>query len=141
MTYYAIKPEVAGGFGDGTEFIERTTRPPGLAQFHYEINTWAGDDLLTTVGCYIASTRLIEAFSAAKLTGWSEADVKVSVSDQFHLTCPGKELPSFRWLKVHGKPLHDDFAFSDARLVVSQRALDICAGLGAITHAEVKPKA
>ena len=38
---------------------------------------------------------------------------------------PGRELPRFRWLDVHGRPGRDDFGLdSDFVLVVSERALE-----------------
>jgi hypothetical protein len=51
--------------------------------------------------------------------------VEITTSPTFEELHPGRQLPEFFWMKVHGRPGVDDFGMSgDHRLVASQRALD-----------------
>ncbi len=57
--------------------------------------------------------------------------MEVTASEQFEELYPARQLPKFAWLRVEGKPGQEDFGIApDARLVVSQRALDVLRQLG-----------
>lgn len=122
--FFELDPEVAGGFGHHTEFEDRTARPPKIRSLHYEFQGWLGDSLLETVGCFIATDDLCKALDAASLTGFVPADVRVSTTAQFRGLID-QPLPRFRWLKVSGTPVVDDFGIRAARLIVSEKALAV----------------
>jgi hypothetical protein len=125
MTFTILEPEVAGGWGPRT-VADRSVHPPRVERLHYEFAGWLGDDLLESFPCYVVTPSLAEALGAAQCTGFSLDDVLVTSTEEFRELYPGRKLPAFRWLKVHGVAGTDDFGHaSDFRLVVSSRALAV----------------
>jgi len=139
INYHIIEPEVAGGWGDDTEF----TRPPGqpvvIHKFHYQFDGWMGDELLESTPCYIVSEKMAEKLQQAQLSGFTLDEVETTKSEQFRELYPDRELPRFLWLKVEGSAGQDDFGVtSNLQLVVSDRALKALVDVG-ISHALVEP--
>ena len=133
-SFYAIEPEVAGGFGEDT----RITRSPGkrfiVDHLHYQFEGWLGDELLESTPCFIATNALTKELERRCLTGFSIDDVEVSVSEEFRALKGELTLPEFRWLKIDGIAGIDDFGLSAGLLlVVSRRALEVLNGR--IAHA------
>lgn len=127
MEYYIIGPEVAGGWGEKT----RVTRNPGqrviIHEFDYEFDDWFGDDLLTAAPCFVVTELLAKDIERAQLSGIVFDRVEISKSGIFDDLYPeGRELPTFRWMKIEGQPAKDDFGLTSAlELVVSERALAV----------------
>ena len=133
--YYVIEPEVAGGWGKNTIFTRTPGTPTTVHKLHFEFAGWLGDELLESTPCYIVTERLANEIQREALTGARFDDVEVTTSDQFRELSPKQLLPNFRWLKIEGKPAHDDFGItSDLRLVVSEGALQLLKRVG-ISHA------
>ena len=141
MNYYLLKPEVAGGFGERTVMIEPSARPPLLERFHYKFAGWLGDELLTTVACFIVTERVAEKLKSCGFSGFSFGAVEISKGAEFSALYPGRELPKFLWLKIEGKPMQDDFGIAvdrKCRLVVSERALNALRDFP-FAHCEIQP--
>lgn len=120
--YTILEPEVAGGFGDAT-VLDSSTHPPTIHTLEYCFDGWLGDDLLESFPVFIVTQQLQQAIATAQLTGYAFDDVIVTTSDTFDELYPGRELPPFAWLKVHGQAGRDDFGLAaDQRLVVSEQA-------------------
>ena len=142
MAYYALEPEVAGGFGPNTVFLDVKARPPLIAKFNYEFDVWLGDPLLEAVGCYIVMETLREKIGTVQASGVSFGPVEISKSGQFQDLYPDVALPSFLWLQVTGNAGQDDFGLSRiasrTRLVVSGQILKILEEAG-MSHCEIAP--
>jgi hypothetical protein len=111
VSYWVLKPEVAGGLGEST-VIDRHTHPPIVHRLHYEVQTWLGD------------------------TGCSFDTVLVTPEYPFDDLYPGRTLPPFAWLKIIGRAGEHDFGMSpDHLLVVSARALQ-CLRDFSLAHCE-----
>jgi hypothetical protein len=137
MKYYALQPEVAGGFGPHS-VIDTKTRPLLITKFNYEFDVWLGDPLLEAVGCFIVTESLQTQIAAMNATGVSFGTVEVTRSGQFEDRYPGRQLPEFVWLKVLGKAGRDDFGLSPTHdLVVSDRILHLFIEQG-MSHSDIK---
>lgn len=124
MTYYILEPEVAGSILGKKSIVDVTVRPPRVSRLDYEFDGWPDDDLITSIACYVVTTRLKDALVALMPTGCEFASVEVSKSEQFKEMYPEQELPEFAWLKITGQAGVDDFGMSDDhRLVVSEPVL------------------
>lgn len=94
---------------------------------------------MTTFPCYIVTVPAQRALQAIRATGATFDQVEISRSEFFQDLHPGRQLPEFVWLKVHGKAGRDDLGIApNHRLVVSQRVLDLFEQLG-MPDAVVKP--
>ena len=139
MKYYVVEPEVAGGLGERTR-IDRSTGKMVVTTLHYQFDGWLGDELLESTPCYIVSERMAHAIEQAQLTGVRFDEVEVTTSDQFREFYPNRQLPKFVWLKVEGKPGHNDFGIAqDLRLVTSERAIEVLKQIGISNMASIKP--
>lgn len=124
MRYFLLEPEVGGGVGPET-VMDTSVHPPRVDRLHYEMDTWLGDDLLTTFPCYIVTERLEAALRRLAPSGGEFGEVLVTASETFRDFHPRTKLPRFVWLKVVGRPGVDDLGMSqDHLLVVSERVLD-----------------
>ncbi len=133
--YYAIEPEVAGGWGANTIFDRIPGKGTFVHKLHYQFDGWLGDELVESSACYIATERLASEIKHAQLTGVRFDEVEVTASDQFKELYPDRQLPGFVWLKAEGMLGKDDFALGpDLRLVVSEQALELLERVG-ISHA------
>lgn len=125
MTNYELRPDVAGGFGEGTVW-DRSTVPPTVAVLEYEFEGWAGDDLVTSNLQFLVTQPLADELVAAGITGVSFSDVTTSRSEQFVMFHPDVVLPAWRWMRVTGTPGRDDaWAGEHGRLTVSARFLEV----------------
>jgi hypothetical protein len=125
MKYFILSPEVAGHLGEHT-IMNRTVHPPKVSRLHYELDGWLGDELLETFPCFVLTRELADALRDAELTGLGFGEVEVTTSAQFKELYPERSVPSFVWLRPTGESAKHDLALDkDARLVVSERALDI----------------
>ena len=141
IKYFILKPEVAGGFGENTIMIDPSARPPLFSRFHYRFDGWLGDELLSTVACFIVTKNLGETLHAAGLSGFSIGDVEVTKSSEYKRRTKELLLPQFVWLKVEGKPAQDDFGLAadrKFRLVVSENALNVLKR-HSLHHCEILP--
>jgi hypothetical protein len=121
--YYRIEPEVAGGWGEGTE-ADTIYHPPKITSLIFEFEGWLGDSIVTSFPCYLVTEELAQSLNDAKLSGYELANCTITKSDTFDELYPNKKLPSFIWLQVVGKAGVDDFGIDkDLRLVVSAAAL------------------
>ena len=137
--YYIIEPEVAGGWGNNTEFTRTPGQPVVVHKLHYRFDGWLGDELLESTPCYIATERLAAAITQSRLSGVAFDGVETTRSAQFEDLYPDRTLPKFYWLKVEGVASQDDFGMTqDLQLVVSQYALSVLENFE-ISHALVKP--
>ena len=136
--YHVVEPEVAGGWGENTEFTRTPGQPVVVHKLHYQFDGWLGDELLESTPCYIVTERLMAEIRRAQLTGVSFEQVEISKSEQFDELYPARELPKFVWLKVDGTPGQDDFGVTaDLQFVVSEQALTVLEDVG-ISHALVE---
>ncbi|MGA2125003.1 MAG: hypothetical protein ABSG76_02520 [Xanthobacteraceae bacterium] len=137
MRYFYVEPEVAGNFGEHI-VLDTSTHPPIVHKLHYKFDGWLGDAILETFPCFIVTVDLSDAIEQTKLTGVRFASVEISTSELFQGFYPGRQLPSFRWMQVHGRAGAHDFGVSPQFiLIVSARALDLLRRFG-LEHAEVR---
>jgi hypothetical protein len=121
---YLIKPEVAGQLGKHT-IIDTTKYPPIVDKLHYEFDDWLGDDILQCFPCFISSEPLSNFLKDQKLTGFTFENCEISKSQLFaDLNENGLNLPGFYWLRVIGNEDNDFFLLPNARLIVSEKALN-----------------
>ena len=123
--FFALEPEVAGGWGDDTE-VDVTVHPPVVKSLHYAFNGWLGDELLESFPIFLVSEALGHAMNVASLTGFVLAPVKVSLTEEYLEMQPEVELPPFVWLQVTGVAGESDIGLSPKHLLVaSERAMDV----------------
>lgn len=138
MTYFLIRPEVAGGIGEET-VMDRRVHPPMVSRLHYDFDGWGGDAILTSFPAYIVTEDAMRAIKTDGLSGVTFDSLLVTTSDDFVERQPDTRLPRFVWMKVLGTAGVDDFGLTPpARLVVSERALATLQRLG-IANARVEP--
>jgi hypothetical protein len=138
MKYFFIQPEVAGGLGENT-VMDRSVHPPIVSRLHYKFDGWGGDVLLRSFPCLVVTETAKKKLQSAGLTGITFDRVEVTTSEAYQELFPNQQLPKFVWLQIEGKPGKDDFGFAqNARLVISERALEVLRGLG-ISNALVTP--
>jgi hypothetical protein len=130
MDYYYVKPFVAGDFGKNT-VLDNSVHPPIVHKLHYEIDVWIGDVLITSFPCYLVTEEAKRELLEIGVSGVTFADVEVTASELFRRLQPQTKLPSFVWMKIQGRPEHDDFGMApNHELVISERALDVFERLG-----------
>lgn len=138
MKYFYAQPEVAGGLGRNT-VMDHSVHPPIVSKLHYEFDGWGGDALLRSFPCLLVTEAAKKKLQSAGFTGIRFDKVEVTTSEFFQERYPNLQLPKFVWLQVVGRPGQDDFGFAqNARLVISERALEVLEGLG-ISNALVTP--
>jgi hypothetical protein len=136
MKYVHLRPDVAGELGEDT-VMDVSVHPPKVSRLHYEFEDWDGDVLVTTFPCYLITADAMDHVITHDLTGASFTQALVTTTETLPELKPHVRLPKFVWLKVHGTPGVDDFGLEPpAKLIVSERALELLAGLG-LPHAEV----
>jgi hypothetical protein len=136
--FFRLRPEVAGGLGSRT-VMDRTGAVPIVKHLHYEFDGWLGDDIVESFPIYLMTLSMTDVLVREGLTGFLLKDVEVTKSDEFLELYPGRDLPEFRWLDVHGKALVDDFGLeAPARLIVSEHALT-CLRHGHLEYCEISP--
>jgi hypothetical protein len=136
MKYFVIEPEVAGGLGPNTT-MERSVHPPLVSRLHYQFDGWLGDAVLESFPCFIVTEEVRRTLKRLGATGFEFGEVEITKSEQFHELLPDCQLPQFFWLRISGRPGHEDVGITaDARLVVSERVFRALSDVG-ISHARV----
>lgn len=126
MTFFRLRPEVAGGWGPNTSFTRVPGCPTTVHKLHYVFDGWLGDELLESTPCFIVTRRLADQIVEARLTGCECRHLEVSVSEECREFPSALELPEFVWLHIDGIAGVDDFGIThDYHLVVSERALGV----------------
>lgn len=122
---YILEPEVAGGWGEGTE-ADTSCHPPKVSKLIYAFDGWLGDELLESFPCFIVSQNLANLITNSSLTGYTLAPVKIVKSENFLELYPNLELPSFHWLQVNGTVGINDFAVNRNHILqVSEAAFKV----------------
>ena len=125
VTYYTLRPEVAGGLGDGT-VMDTTVHPPIVERLHYEFEDWLGDDLVESFPCFLVSEPLALRLAAEDLGAFQLKDVAVTMTPEAEELLADTAFPDFRWLDVSGTAGRDDVATDlTGLLVVSDQALAV----------------
>lgn len=140
-SFYVLRPEVPGGFGERTELVERPGTYPMVKRLHFEFSYGTrGDDLITTHPVFMVTTVLANDLRQSRLSGFTlSTEIDVSVDEQVWLFEPDWKAPAVEWLQVAGAPVSDDFGLTeDASLVVSAAALSVLRRHD-IEHCEVIP--
>ena len=134
---YIVEPEVAGSWGDET-VVDTTVHPPSVSSLEYRLDGWLGDEILQTFPCYIVTESLMKDFGREQLVGYEDADVMLTVSEDFFSEYDISDIPKFRWLKIIGSDPDSDFRYSaDHRLIVSEKAMAVLKA-HKITHADIE---
>lgn len=138
MQFFLVKPEVAGGLGEGT-IMDRNVHPPKIHSLHYVFDGWSGDVLLTSFPSFIVTEEARRELKRVSASGICFCDVQISKSETFEELFPDVELPTFHWMRVVGKAGVDDFGIApNLRLVASERVLDVLRKLR-LSEANVQP--
>ena len=125
MTNYLLRPEVAGGLGEGT-VMDVSVHHPVVTRLDYEFEDIPADDMIATFPCVVVTDALRAALEESRLTGFGFSHVQVSTSLNVQELHPQLLLPDFHWLRVTGAPGMDDMWIGErGRLIVNQRALDV----------------
>lgn len=141
MKYFYVHPEVPGSLGDNT-VMDTSVSPPLVSRLHYEFDAFSDDALITSFPAHVVTEEAKQKLLDAHVSGAAFDELEITTSDQFEEFRefhPGRELPSYVWLKAQGVAGVDDFGIApNRRLVISERALDILKKLG-ISHADIDP--
>lgn len=119
---YILEPEVAGGWGPGTQ-ADTTVHPPVVRHLVHQFDGWLGDDLLETFPCFIVTERLAAAIKDSDLSGAQFEAIGIFESNLFKELHPSLGLPRFYRLKVAGTPDADFTLDVQYRLRVTDAAL------------------
>ncbi|MGH4000306.1 MAG: hypothetical protein ACRDTJ_22920 [Pseudonocardiaceae bacterium] len=122
MSSYQIEPDVVGLWGDDMDF-DANRDPQLVGPFHYAIDIWTGQDLVTTDPFLFVTRRLADAIQAAGLTGVEYAPVKVTPGEQGQLVDDNTPLPDLVQFVFTGNAADDLYLFEDVDLRVSARAM------------------
>lgn len=123
MTVFQIEPDVVGEWGDQMDY-DAHRDPQLVGPFHYAIDSWAGEDLVTTHPYFFVTRRLAEAIASAALSGVQFAPVRVTLAEQGSLS-EGWGLPDLVQLVFTGDSSSDLFLQDRVDLRVSGRAMEI----------------
>lgn len=96
---YQIEPDVVGEWGDDVDY-DPAREPRLVGPFHYVLDSWTGEDLVTTHPFFFVTRRLEDAIMAAELTGVEF--VLVTVSSEGWATPARPELPELAQLDFTG---------------------------------------
>lgn len=139
MDYFALEPEVAGGFGKRT-ILDATVHPPVVEHLNYEFGWgYLGDELLENFPCFIVTQRLADILVRSGLGSFYLDEVEVTFTPDAQEEHAGKPFPHFLWLRVTGTAGQDDLGVTGkAQLVVSERALQVLRR-GVIDNCGIEP--
>ncbi|HEY9007343.1 MAG TPA: hypothetical protein VIM75_14480 [Ohtaekwangia sp.] len=138
MYSFSIHPEVAGNISK-SNFIDRSARPPKIAELKYQFDGWLGDDLLESICTFIVTEQLMSSIKNSQLSGIAFKDVEIFPSEKFREIYGEKQLPKFYWMQIVGKLGEADFAMSEKhRLVISAEALAVLTKFQ-ISNADIEP--
>lgn len=138
MNLYLLEPEVAGGLGENTTFLDDTYQNgvEKISHLHYDFYGWLGDELLESTPCFIVTEALAHTIQNSPLKGYLLDEVEITMSDEFKELYPNETLPNFKRLVPLGKVFveendyrnwsHEDFCLSqDLSFVVSATAFEV----------------
>jgi hypothetical protein len=136
--FYIIEPEVSGGLGPNT-VVDTSVFPPRVSKLEYMFDDCLGDSIIESFPYFFITEDASKDLIKHDVTGFKLAPASISMSPTFHELNANIDLPSFKWLKVHGVEGQDDFwIHKDNRLIVSHRALDILI-THQLDHANIEP--
>lgn len=124
MTRYQIEPDVVGLWGDNMDF-DANRDPQLVGPFHYAIDIWTGQDLVTTDPFFFVTRRLADTIETGNLTGVEFAPVTVTAGEQGQLVDDNAPLPDLVQLVFSGTAGDDFYLFEDIDLRVSERAMSM----------------
>ena len=136
MQFHVIEPEVSGGLGKRS-VLDHSVVPFQVKHLHYQFDSWTGDDLVKSHPVFLCTERVASALAGSGLSGCKLMEAEITRSPHFTALHPGRELPVFRWLQIHGKEQSDDFGIRDNQLVVSDRALSLLRSFS-LEHARIR---
>ena len=125
MQYFVIEPTCYGEIGEGTIF-ETKSGSREITQLDLMLKHIPKDDIMSVGGERVISEKLAIKLAKTKLTGYELDDVHVYKSEQFDWG--DRPLPEFKWLKIVGAGLKDDFGIHKRRFVISEPALEFLKG-------------
>jgi hypothetical protein len=105
---YYLRPEVAGGWAEGTSVLNREQVESGAELYlrvnhlHFQFEGWLGDQLIKAVSCYIAAEDLVSDVMKAECTGFTVQDATISSSPEFARLHSDLALPRFLRVLVSG---------------------------------------
>ena len=127
---FIVEPHAPGRLGERTE-LDVSVHPPVVHRLHFLFEGWLGDDLVQDYPVYLTTERLARAMDAARLSGVVWESVETEWDDQARLlvgTSPEfpRNLPrDWRWMKIDANPTADLWLGFEARLHVTERALQV----------------
>ena len=71
--YHCVEPEVAGGWGENTQFTRTPGRSVVVRRLHYSFDGWLGDELIESTPCYIVTERMAGEIKRARMPSQVEA--------------------------------------------------------------------
>ncbi|GGR63864.1 hypothetical protein J2S40_004771 [Nocardioides luteus] len=123
MTLFQIEPDVVGEWGDQMDYDAHRT-PQLVGPFHYVIDSWAGEDLVTTHPYFFVTSKLADEIRTAGLSGVEFAPARVSISEQGSLSPEWGE-PDLLQLVFVGDANSDIYLHDRVDLRVSARAMEV----------------
>lgn len=120
---FQIEPGVVGEWGDQMDYDAHRT-PQLVGPFHYVIDSWAGEDLVTTHPYFFVTSRMADAITAAGLSGIEFAPARVTISDQGSLS-PEWGKPELLQLVFVGDIDSDIHLHDRVDLRASARAMEV----------------
>ena len=120
---FQIEPDVVGEWGDHMDY-DAHRNPQLVGPFHYVIDNWTGQDLVTTHPYFFVTRKLADAIVAAGLTGVDSAPVRATVSELGSLN-PDWGEPDLLQLIFTGDATSDIFLHARVDLRVRARAMEV----------------
>lgn len=77
MSIYQIEQDIVGHWGEDVDY-DPAREPRLVGPFHYVLDSWSGEDLITTHPLFFVTRRLANAITAAGLTGVEFTPTRVS---------------------------------------------------------------
>lgn len=132
MELYLLEPEVGGGHGEKTIYVEKNN----VSFLNYEFYGWLGDELLETTPCFIITENLEQSLSQRFKSHYHTEDCLITKSEEFQELYPNKELPDFKRFIPLGKIIVINQGYKDwsghhfclsqrNELVVTEDALEV----------------
>ena len=132
MSYYLLKPEVAGELGEQSKIVYEGGRIKDVLHLEYFFVAWFGNELLTAHPCFIVTDSLQRDIISNNLKGARFREITMTFSEDFFNAHTGTEFPYFIELicensyEEDNNYLQNDFYYNKYKeLIVSKKALDI----------------
>lgn len=118
MSFYRIKPEVAGELGPNTTYL--STFPTVVGEMEYLFDRWPADEFVRAHPGFAVSARVRALIEKAGLTGVRFSECKQGKTDYFD---GNQTIPKFFRLEPLGTAHHDDFGLNEQHhLIISEKA-------------------